>query len=81
MRAKSIPVIIALSALLFLPLGLYTAEGQSDQPTTSEKTPSAFVPVSSWEFNQVVDGKKVVHDFVIQNKGNAPLNISKVKTA
>jgi len=81
MRVKSIAVIIALSALLSLPFGLCAAEGQSDQPTTSEKAPSAFVPVSSWEFEQVVDGKKVVHDFVIQNKGSAPLNIAKVKTA
>ena len=81
MKTKSIPVSMALFALLMLWSGVHSAQSQSDQPTASEKTPSVFVPVSSWEFDQVVDGKKVVHDFVIQNKGNAPLNISEVKTA
>ena len=80
MNVKSIPVIIALFALLVLPFGSHAAQSQSDQPTTSEKAASAFLPVSTWEFSQTADGKEVVHDFVIQNKGNAPLKISRVKT-
>ena len=56
-----------------------TATG-GDQAAASEKIASAFLPVTNWEFDPVVDGKAVTHDFVIQNKGNAPLNISKVKT-
>ena len=46
----------------------------------SEKTPAIYLPVSQWDFEPVVDGTSVVHDFVVQNKGDAPLNISKVKT-
>ena len=44
------------------------------------KTPKAFLPVTRWEFAPVVDGQQVVHEFAIQNKGNAPLNIERVKT-
>lgn len=42
--------------------------------------PSAVVPSGKFEFEPVVDGTKVTHDFVIQNKGTGPLNIEKVKT-
>ncbi len=41
---------------------------------------SAFVPSGKFEFEPVVEGAKVTHDFVIQNKGTGPLNIERVKT-
>ena len=44
------------------------------------KSPSAFFPASSYEFEQVVDGTKVMHDFIVQNRGTAPLKIERVKT-
>jgi hypothetical protein len=47
---------------------------------TDAKAPSVFLPVKSWEFEPVVDGVEVVHDFVVQNKGTAALNIERVKT-
>ena len=81
MNVKSVLVTIALFALLILPFESSTAQSHGDQPGTSEKAPSVFVPVSTWEFDQVADGKQVVHDFVIQNKGDALLKISRVKTA
>ncbi len=46
----------------------------------AQKSPSAFFPANSYEFEQVVDGTKVMHDFIIQNKGTAPLIIQKIKT-
>ena len=46
----------------------------------SHKAPKAFLPVTKWEFEPVIDGQEVVHEFTIQNKGNAPLNIERVKT-
>jgi len=42
--------------------------------------PSAFVPTSKFEFEPVIEGAEVVHDFIIQNKGTEVLNIDKVKT-
>ena len=96
MKMKSISVIMVVSVVLLFTVGSYAgqydsdqavasesdqaAASGSDQATASEKIASAFLPVTNWEFNPVVDGKAVTHDFMIQNKGNAPLNISKVKT-
>jgi hypothetical protein len=77
---KSISVMVIGVAVLFITAGSYAAQSQSGQTTASEKIASAFLPVTKWEFTPVVDGKEVIHDFLIQNKGNAPLNISKVKT-
>jgi len=42
--------------------------------------PSAHLPVVRYEFAPVMEGREVVHDFVVQNKGSAPLEIQKVKT-
>ena len=80
MRMNRIITIAAISALLFVGIGSYAAQSDNATPTDSEKLPTAILPVTQWEFESVVDGTAVVHDFVIQNKGDAPLNISKVKT-
>ena len=80
MRIKSIGVIIVLFVGLLFICGPLAAQSQSGDATASEKVASAFMPVTNWEFDPVVDGKAVMHDFVIQNKGDAPLNISRVKT-
>jgi len=42
--------------------------------------PSAEVPDRAFRFDPVVEGREVLHDFRVQNKGSAPLNISKVRT-
>ncbi len=44
-----------------------------------QKLPCAFLPADSYEFAPVVDGAIIMHDYVIQNRGNAPLKILKVK--
>ena len=80
MFMKRILVILAIVILFFAGFGSYAAQSGGDQSTNSEKVPSIFLPVSQWEFEPVVDGSSVVHDFVIQNKGDAVLNITKVKT-
>ena len=80
MRRNLIFGIAAAGVILLFAFGLHAAQGDSNQPTASEQTASAFLPVTKWEFNPVVEGKEVVHDFVIQNKGDALLNVSKVKT-
>jgi hypothetical protein len=53
----------------------YGAEGGGDV-----KLPSAYVPSAAFEFEPVVEGKEVVHDFVIQNKGAALLEVQSVRT-
>jgi hypothetical protein len=80
MRLIRIFVIAALAALFFVGVASYAAQNDNTSSTVTEKAPSAVLPLNKWEFESVVDGTAVVHEFVIQNKGDAPLNISKVKT-
>lgn len=47
---------------------------------TFAKTPSIMALENSYEFPSVVDGIKVIHDFIIYNKGDGNLEISRVKT-
>ena len=46
----------------------------------NDAAPSVFFPEIRYEFSPVLENAKVVHDFVIQNKGNATLNVERVKT-
>ena len=72
MRLKALT---AFLITLFLTLSAAVCFGTQDQ-----STPSAVFPETSYEFSGVLDGAKVVHEFVIQNKGTAPLKVEKVKT-
>ncbi len=47
---------------------------------STEKRPLAVIPEQTYEFEPVLEGSMVTHDFIIQNKGTAPLVIEKVKT-
>ncbi len=51
--------------------------GAKDKTPTS---PSALIAKPLYEFEPVVDGTQVMHDYVIQNKGAKTLEIQKVKT-
>jgi len=56
---------------------LFTAVGFGTQ---EDAGPVAFFPQTLYEFSPVLDGAKVVHEFAVQNKGSATLNIERVKT-
>jgi len=47
---------------------------------TALKLPFAYLPSVNFEFEPVIEGKEVIHDFVIQNKGAALLQVQSVKT-
>ena len=64
-----------LSVALFLTLFATVSMGTQNQPNAS-----AFFPETRYEFKPVLDGAKVVHEFVIQNKGTTVLKVEKVKT-
>ncbi len=49
-------------------------------PAIAADAPEAVVPNAVFQFDPVVEGMMVTHDFVIQNKGQAELNITKVRT-
>ena len=72
MKSKAFTV---FSIVLFLTLLAAVCFGTQDQ-----SAPSVVFPETSYEFPAVLDGAKVVHEFVIQNKGTATLKVEKVKT-
>ena len=45
-----------------------------------DKLPLAHLPAARYEFAPVVEGQEVSHNFVIQNKGEASLEVKRVKT-
>ncbi len=67
-----------LAFAVMVGLVLFTSVGLGAQDNSE---PSAFFPQTLYEFSPVLDGTKVVHEFVIQNKGTATLTIDRVKTA
>ena len=66
-----------LVLLFFLILNLNASIMAEDDVNTY---PSAYLPVNNYEFDTVVEGTGIDHQFIIQNKGTADLNIEKVKT-
>lgn len=45
---------------------------------TSAAGPQAFLPESIYEFTPVVEGTAVAHEFILHNRGDAPLKILKL---
>ena len=72
MKIKTLAgIIIPFWLILFAAISLATQD---------QAKPAAFFPETRYEFSEVLDGTKVVHDFVIQNKGTATLKVERVKT-
>jgi len=72
MRCKTCLVAVAV-ALFTLSVSVCFGAETADAP-------SVFFPETQYEFSPVLEDATVVHDFVIKNKGNAPLNVDRVKT-
>ena len=46
----------------------------------AEKSPVAVISETEYRFSSIMEGDKIIHDFIMQNKGDAPLLIKKVRT-
>lgn len=46
---------------------------------SGKPVPHAYLPEISYEFRPVLDGEPVPHDFIVLNRGQAPLEILEVK--
>lgn len=65
-------------------LGFSVARAAESSKTSDQKTttgPRIVAPEGNYHFSSVVDGTKVEHEYVIENRGNAPLKITRVKTS
>jgi uncharacterized membrane protein YciS (DUF1049 family) len=67
-------IIVMLTVAIFL---AGNAIGSEEKPPAS---PSAFIAQPEYDFEPVVNGTQVMHDYVIQNKGTETLEIQKIKT-
>ncbi|MBU1053000.1 MAG: DUF1573 domain-containing protein [Proteobacteria bacterium] len=59
---------------------LFVASYSLSHGDNGQNQPNTVIPDSSYIFDQIPEGTKVVHDFVIKNTGEAPLEIHKVQT-
>jgi hypothetical protein len=60
--------------------GLALAQPASAGTGGAGPAASVFFPEKAFEFKPVIEGTKVIHDFVVTNRGSAPLVISDVRT-
>ncbi len=67
--------ILLLTTCLCLVWALVSAE-----TTAAKLGPRGYLPNDVFEFEAVVEGTRVNHDFTIYNKGDEPLKILKVKS-
>jgi hypothetical protein len=74
-----VPAALILIISLFLSVSIGVAADQSAENTVLPK-PKIFFPETHFKFSPVLEGTKIVHDFTVQNKGNAILKIERVKT-
>jgi len=70
---KAYRFIIFIFCILFLTPFSYGSENEA------QKFPSIYVPSGTYEFKPVLEGDEVMHNYILQNKGTAPLKIEKVK--
>jgi hypothetical protein len=74
MQSRWLVFEILLISFIFLEQGIDTSHAQTSPG------PQAFLPVTHFEFPPIFEGQEVRHEFVIQNKGTAPLDITDVQT-
>jgi hypothetical protein len=74
MKKKTLFLFFLAFCILFFETASFGKENKTPN------LPSVFVPESRFEFAPVLDGTEITHDFIVQNKGTAPLKIEKVGT-
>ena len=74
MKLKLFSIFFAALYILSFNSGIFGASKETPP------SPSVFVSESRYTFPTVIDGTEVTHDFILQNQGDAPLVIEKVKT-
>ena len=75
MKARNIFVFLSVFCLFFLTSPFLGAESRSPE------SPSAYFPADQYEFDQILEGDDVSHELIIQNKGNALLEVKDLGTA
>lgn len=66
--------------LLFTMICLSPNLGYTTTTAGAKSGPKAYLPENVYEFQPTIEGTEVVHEFVLFNKGDAPLDIMHVKS-
>lgn len=74
MARITIILILLFIFLTLLPITSYSSDANNEQGY-----PYAFLPSDKHTFETVLEGVTVIHDFIIENRGEAPLKILRVK--
>lgn len=70
-------IVLRTSILLFLFfLALNVFQSATADPAMG---PKSYLPENIFEFEPVLEGTEVVHDFILFNQGDSPLHILDVK--
>jgi hypothetical protein len=56
-----------------------TDKANATRSIASQDQPAVFFPETRHEFDPVMEGVEIKHDFVIENRGRAPLIINNVR--
>ena len=73
MKSKS----ALLPACLLLVFSLFSVRSFAEEETG--QAPSLVFPAPKYEFEEVLEGDEVLHDFVIRNRGATVLEVLRVK--
>ncbi len=71
---KTLYPLIFMVSILFQAMICSGAEGEA------QDVPMVFLPTDEYVFEPTLEGTDIIHDFIIQNKGTAPLKIKRVKS-
>ena len=71
----SLKTCIAIATILLL-----AAAPALAGPAAPTARPQIYFPVQNHLFPPVIEGDSATHDFVIENRGTAPLEITRVRT-
>ena len=55
------------------------AQTQAAKAAGTDEVPKAVFPQTRYQFEAVMEGQELKHDFIVENRGNAPLIIKKVR--
>lgn len=64
---------------IFVCVCAFPCMGLSSDKDTDTKSPVVFLSSETFEFDPIIEGEKVSHDFIVENKGNTTLKILTVK--
>ena len=67
------------AAVILTLCALFSAGSYSEAGEYAAASSSVVLPEKEYEFEPVLEGARVTHEFVIQNKGSVPLRIVRVK--